>query len=246
MTSLFHFEKKIHRKHLSIVETIPLLFPRLLSHVLEHLGFSAEPHQEHHRDCEATFTVEKWQFVPGAPPIPAYPYIEVDPLHVQMPLASPTQEPHITMSTTPTFDLVPAPPVPVEHSSPPAPTALAGPNSFSPPVASIHITVQDFLTIMVVVHNFAVTSQSFAAAQATMAERMASTEAVLAQNTAILDQVSQHLGLPPIPLTPIVAAIGSQARPPVAPAAAVADLVPVPPVASASVSPTHHATPAQS
>ena len=37
MTSLFHFEEKIHRKHLNRVKTIPLLFPRLLSHVLEHL-----------------------------------------------------------------------------------------------------------------------------------------------------------------------------------------------------------------
>ena len=43
MISLFHFEEKIHRKHLSRAETIPLLFPRLLSHVLEHLGFSDEP-----------------------------------------------------------------------------------------------------------------------------------------------------------------------------------------------------------
>ena len=59
MTSLFHFEEKIHRKHLSRAETIPLLFLRMLSHVLEHLGFSAEPHREHCQVCEATFTVEK-------------------------------------------------------------------------------------------------------------------------------------------------------------------------------------------
>ena len=64
MTSLFHLEEKIHKKHLSRAKTIPLLFPRLLSHVLEHLGFPAEPHREHHQVCEATFTVKKWQFVP--------------------------------------------------------------------------------------------------------------------------------------------------------------------------------------
>ena len=79
MTSLFHFEEKIHRNHLSRVETIPLLFPRLLSHVWEHLSFPIEPHQEHCWVCEATFTVEKWQFVPGAPPLPVYPPAEVDP-----------------------------------------------------------------------------------------------------------------------------------------------------------------------
>ena len=49
MSSLFHFEKKIHRKHLSRAETIRLLFPRLLSHVLEHLGFLTEPNQERRR-----------------------------------------------------------------------------------------------------------------------------------------------------------------------------------------------------
>ena len=46
MTAIFHFEEKIHCKNLSRAETIPLLFPWLLSQVLEHLGFSAEPHLE--------------------------------------------------------------------------------------------------------------------------------------------------------------------------------------------------------
>ena len=79
MTSLFHFEEKIHRKHLSRAETIPLLFPRLLCHVLEHLGFPAEPHREHRRICEATFAIEKWKFMPRAPPLPANPPAEANP-----------------------------------------------------------------------------------------------------------------------------------------------------------------------
>ena len=73
MSSFFHFKEKIHKKNLSRTEAIPLLFPRLLSYVLEHLGFPVEPHREHHRVCEATFTVEKWQFMPEAPPLPAFP-----------------------------------------------------------------------------------------------------------------------------------------------------------------------------
>ena len=60
MTFLFHFEDKVHLKNLSRAESIPLLFPRLLSQVLEHLGFPAEPRLEHRRDCEAIFTVDKW------------------------------------------------------------------------------------------------------------------------------------------------------------------------------------------
>ena len=84
MTSYFHFEEKIHRKHLSRAKTIPQLFSRMLSHVLEHLGFSTGSHHEHRRVCEATFTVQKWQFVPRPSPLPANPRIEVDP-HIDPP-----------------------------------------------------------------------------------------------------------------------------------------------------------------
>ena len=43
MTSLLHFEEKVHRKDLAQVEAFPLLMPRLLSQLLEHLGFPEEP-----------------------------------------------------------------------------------------------------------------------------------------------------------------------------------------------------------
>ena len=43
MTSLLHFENKVHRKGLVRAEGLPLLMPRLLSQVLEHLGFPEEP-----------------------------------------------------------------------------------------------------------------------------------------------------------------------------------------------------------
>ena len=60
MSALFHFEEKVHKKNLSRAEAIPLLFPRLISYVLEQLGFSVEPHHKLRCVCEATFTVEKW------------------------------------------------------------------------------------------------------------------------------------------------------------------------------------------
>ena len=43
MTLLFHFENRIHHRSLPRTESIPLLFPRLLCQVLEHIGFPAEP-----------------------------------------------------------------------------------------------------------------------------------------------------------------------------------------------------------
>ena len=78
MTSLFHFEEKVHRKSLSRAETIPLLFSRLLSFVLEYLGFPVEPHRERRREYEATFTIKKWQFVPRTPPLTTFPPIGED------------------------------------------------------------------------------------------------------------------------------------------------------------------------
>ena len=47
MTSLFHFEDKVHRRNLTLAESTPLLFPRLLCQVLEHIGFPNEPRIEH-------------------------------------------------------------------------------------------------------------------------------------------------------------------------------------------------------
>ena len=43
MTSLFHFEDKVHRRNLTRAEAIPLLFPRLICQILVHLGFPEEP-----------------------------------------------------------------------------------------------------------------------------------------------------------------------------------------------------------
>ena len=98
MTSLFHFEENIHRKNLSRVEAIPLLFPRLLSQVPEHLGFPVEPHLERRHVYEAVFIVEKWQFLPGSPHLPlTYPKKD-DPaddhlVEDQPPPAVPAEEP---------------------------------------------------------------------------------------------------------------------------------------------------------
>ncbi|RVW32436.1 hypothetical protein CK203_099867 [Vitis vinifera] len=43
MAALLYFEEKVHRKKLLRVDAIPLLFPRLLCQILEHLGYPAEP-----------------------------------------------------------------------------------------------------------------------------------------------------------------------------------------------------------
>ena len=58
MTVLLHFENKVHRKGLTIAESLPLLMPRLLSQVLEHLGFPEEPQIERRIRCPQVLTME--------------------------------------------------------------------------------------------------------------------------------------------------------------------------------------------
>ena len=43
MAALLYFEEKVHRKKLLRADAIPLLFPRLLCQILEHLGYPSEP-----------------------------------------------------------------------------------------------------------------------------------------------------------------------------------------------------------
>ena len=71
MTSLFNFEDKVHCRGLSQAESMPLLFPRLLCQVLEHIGFPDEPRLERHRDSAASLTVDRWRLLPRSVPLPA-------------------------------------------------------------------------------------------------------------------------------------------------------------------------------
>ena len=81
IASLLHFEEKIHKKKLQRADTIPLLFSRLLYHILEYMGYPTKPHLERRRLCREWFTLDKWTQLAGyyapigalpmlAPPIP--------------------------------------------------------------------------------------------------------------------------------------------------------------------------------
>nr|CAN80811.1 hypothetical protein VITISV_042929 [Vitis vinifera] len=63
MAALLHFEEKVHKRRLTRADTILLLFPRLLCHVLAHMGFPADPHSEHRRHCRESFSFDQWNQV---------------------------------------------------------------------------------------------------------------------------------------------------------------------------------------
>eukprot|EP00261_Vitis_vinifera_P029356 XP_010663910.1 PREDICTED: uncharacterized protein LOC104882424 [Vitis vinifera] len=102
----FHSEtyfdiEKVHQKKLQRADAIPLLFPRLLCQILEHLGYPEEPRLERRRHCIEDFSLDKWHhlvayFAPeGAPAVPAPPELPRDD---QLPQA---QQDEILTETTP-------------------------------------------------------------------------------------------------------------------------------------------------
>ena len=59
MTALLHFEDKVHHKGLVRAEGLPLLMTRLLSQVLEHVGFPEEPRIERRISCTQVLSMER-------------------------------------------------------------------------------------------------------------------------------------------------------------------------------------------
>ena len=64
MTTFLHFEEKVHRKDLARAEAIPLLIPRLLCPVLEHLRFPEEPRIECRQSCPQILSRERTLSMP--------------------------------------------------------------------------------------------------------------------------------------------------------------------------------------
>ena len=64
MTSLLHFEEKVHRKGLARAEGLPLLMPQLLSQILEHLGFPEKPRIEWRISCTQVLSTERSLYIP--------------------------------------------------------------------------------------------------------------------------------------------------------------------------------------
>ena len=63
-TALLHFDEKVHCKDLARAEAFPLLMLRLLSHVLEHLGFPEEPCLEQRVSYPQVLSTERSLYMP--------------------------------------------------------------------------------------------------------------------------------------------------------------------------------------
>ena len=114
MAALLYFEEKVHRKKLLRADAIPLLFPKLLCQILEHLGYPTEPQHERRCICREIFTLNKWTNMTacggadhGAPAGPEHPEQPEEPVNIP----ADTQPPATTVaSSEPTLEVPPSAP----------------------------------------------------------------------------------------------------------------------------------------
>ena len=189
MTSLLHFEEKVHRKDLARVEAFPLLMPRLLSQVLEHLGFPEEPHIERRVSCTQVLSTERSLYMPLSILLQQQEEAGDDVAEDQ-----PRAEhlvPEVEVGRTLVLDSSP----PVPPPAAPAPADIAGPSyTLQHSLEHIPVSSREVAAVMDVVCTLATT-------QASLDQRMAQAEVTLTQNHAMLLRIMSHLGLPPVNVT---------------------------------------------
>ena len=191
MTSLLHFEEKVHRKDLARAEAFPLLMPRLLSQVLEHLGFLEEPRIERQISYTQVLSTERSLYMPLSIILQQQEEATDDVAEDPPRGEHPVPEVEVEVERTPVLDSSPSVPPPTA----PAPTDTTGPSYTSQQSPEhIHVSSRELAAVMDVVCTLATT-------QASLDERMARAEVTLPQNHAMLLRIMSHLGLPPVSVT---------------------------------------------
>nr|CAN67232.1 hypothetical protein VITISV_028396 [Vitis vinifera] len=176
MAALLYFEEKVHKKKLQRADVIPLLFPRLLCHILEHLGYPTEPQLECKRICREVFTLDKWNNMTAyrveQPERPQPTARRASPRHIPegIPIASPT----------------------ITRASPVTPASLQ-PSSSAEPRMAIPISEYRELcrSLQILTASQSILTQQITALSAHQ-EQIIATQT---QHIAILRQIQHHLGI---------------------------------------------------
>ena len=161
MTFLLHFEDKVHLKGLAQAETLPLLIPRLLSQVLEHLGFPEEPRIERRISCTQVLSMERSLTMPISFVLQRQDQEDVPDEVVEDPPRGEDPVPgvEVEVERSPVPDL--SPPSPPPPPSAPAPADTADPSyTVQQSPEPIHISSRELTAIMDVVCALATTQES--------------------------------------------------------------------------------------
>ena len=147
MTSLLHFEEKVHRKGLARAEGLPLLIPRLLSQVLEHLGFPEEPRIERRISCTQVLSMERSLYIMISIILQRQDQEEVADEVAEDPQrgGDPVLEMEVEVERSPVPDSSPPSPPP----SAPAPTDTTGPSyTAQQSLEHIHVSSRELAAVM--------------------------------------------------------------------------------------------------
>ena len=191
MIALLHFEDKVHRKGLARAESLPLLMPRLLSQVLEHLGFPEEPRIERRIRCPQVLSMERAMVMPISFLLQQQDQEEVPDEVAEDPLRGDDSASEVEEERSLVPDLSPSSPSP--HPSATTPANTPGPSytaQHSP--EHVHVSSRELAAVMDAVCSLATT-------QASQDQRLARAEATLEHCHTMLLQIMRHLGLPPEP-----------------------------------------------
>ena len=193
MTALLHFEDKVHRKGLALAEGLPLLMPRLLSQVLEHLGFPEEPRIERRIRCPQVLSMERSLSMLISFLLQQQDQEEVpDEIAEDPPRGDdPISKVEVEVERSPVPDSSPP-------SPPPPPSTLTLADTADPSYTvqqsseHVHVSLRELAAVMDVVCSQATT-------QASLDQRLARAEATIEHSHAMLLRIMSHLGLPPEP-----------------------------------------------
>ena len=191
MTALLHFKDKVHRKGLVRAEGLPLLMPRLLSQVLENLGFPEEPRIERRISCTQVLSMERSLTMPISFVLHQQDQEEVPDEVAENPSRGedPIPEVEVEMERSLVPDL--SPPFPPPPPSDPAPAYTIGPSyTAQQSPEHVHVSSRELAAVMDAVCALATT-------QASLDQRLARAEATIEHSHAMLLRIMSHLGLPP-------------------------------------------------
>ena len=198
MTALLYFEEKVHKKKLLRADAIPLLFPRLLCQILEHLGYPSKPQLEHRYICREILTLDKWTSMTA---YIAQPEALTGPDHPEIPQPEEPQYAEIPIEI-----IAPAPAVPsivltpeatssAPLTTPRTPSVVPVTSAPHPSESTIAMFISDF-------RGLCHTLQTLTATQSVLAQQMAAIcahqdqlIATQTQHTVILRQIQHHLGI---------------------------------------------------
>ena len=188
MTSLQPFEEKVHRKDLVLAESIPLLMSRLLSLVLEHMGFPEEPRIEMRIRCPLVMSVERVMTMPVA--------FHLRPQDQEEVPGQEAEDHHTDDIPAPEPEIQRSPAPQISPSSPPPQTTSAAAEDTPGPSYSAHHSPE---YIHASSREIAGVMDAICSLGATQAAQHAAQDQRLTQCYSMLQQIMTHLGFPRVP-----------------------------------------------